>query len=138
MQIASFPVREEARGHLRITQSYVFEIDRYRLSDIYISYTFQERAFAVLRSRLYEARRQAVAAKRAALRSNQVGSGDRSERVRTYNYQQSRVTDHRINYSVHSVDQFLQGPLLVEMIGKLREADRLARLEEVVANSAGG
>jgi len=67
------------------------------------------RALKVLRARLYEAERQALAATRAADRKSQVGSGDRSERIRTYNFPQGRVTDHRINLTLHKIDKILSG-----------------------------
>src|SRR5438105_10583738 len=91
------------------------------------------RALKVLRARLYEAERQALAATRAADRKSQVGSGDRSERIRTYNFPQGRVTDHRINLTLHKLDEVLEGPRLGDLVDALAaedEAERLAGLEE--------
>jgi len=70
------------------------------------------KAMKVLRARLYEAERSAQAAERAATRWSQVGSGDRSERVRTYNFPQGRVTDHRISLTLHKLEKVLEGEAL--------------------------
>jgi len=86
------------------------------------------RALKVLRARLYEAQRQTLAATRAADRKSQVGSGDRSERVRTYNFPQGRVTDHRINLTLHKIDKVLAGEALDEIIDALTAADTAERL----------
>ncbi|HLY44746.1 MAG TPA: peptide chain release factor 1 [Stellaceae bacterium] len=86
------------------------------------------RALKVLRARLYEMERQALAATRAADRKSQVGSGDRSERIRTYNFPQGRVTDHRINLTLYKIDKVLSGEALDEVIDALTTADRAARL----------
>ena len=67
------------------------------------------KAMKVLRSRIYEAERTAKAAERAETRKTQVGSGDRSERIRTYNFPQGRVTDHRISLTLHKLDRVLEG-----------------------------
>ena len=67
------------------------------------------RALKVLRARLYELERQALATARAADRKSQVGSGDRSERIRTYNFPQGRVTDHRINLTLYKIDKVMRG-----------------------------
>ena len=76
-------------------------------------------AMAVMRSRLYEMERQRVDSERSAARKDQVGSGDRSQRIRTYNFPQSRVTDHRINMTLHSLDEVMQGIGLDELIDAL-------------------
>jgi peptide chain release factor 1 len=68
-------------------------------------------AMAVLRSRLYDLERQKLADERAATRKGQVGSGDRSQRIRTYNFGQGRVTDHRINLTLHKLEAILEGDL---------------------------
>ena len=71
----------------------------------------REKAMRVLRARLYEAERERLAAEQAATRSAQVGTGARAEKIRTYNYPENRVTDHRIKLTVHRLDQVLQGSL---------------------------
>ena len=76
-------------------------------------------AMQVMRSRLYELERQKVADARAAQRKDQVGSGDRSQRIRTYNFPQGRVTDHRINLTLHKLPQVLEGGALDELVDAL-------------------
>ena len=77
------------------------------------------RAMALLRAKLYDAERQAKDAARAADRRSQVGSGDRSERIRTYNFPQGRVTDHRINLTLYKLDEVLAGTALDEIVDAL-------------------
>ena len=89
------------------------------------------KALKVLRSRLYERERQAREAARAADRKNQVGSGDRSERIRTYNFPQGRVTDHRINVTLYKIDKVINGEALDEIITALIAEDQAAKLSEV-------
>ena len=91
------------------------------------------KAMKVLRSRLYDAERQAAAARRAATRKNQIGSGDRSERIRTYNFPQGRVTDHRIGLTLHKLETILAGEGLDEVIDALSTADRADRLAASLA-----
>jgi len=86
------------------------------------------RAMQILRARIYEAERERADRERAAERKGQVGSGDRSERIRTYNFPQSRVTDHRINLTLHKLDQVLEGEALDELISALVAEDQAARL----------
>ncbi|HIV77709.1 peptide chain release factor 1 [uncultured Sphingomonas sp.] len=89
------------------------------------------KAMKVLRTRLYEAERERLASERAGARRSMVGSGDRSERIRTYNFPQGRVTDHRINLTLHRLPEILEGEL-DELIGALLaedEAERLAALD---------
>jgi peptide chain release factor 1 len=77
--------------------------------------------------------RERLATERAGARKSMVGSGDRSERIRTYNFPQGRVTDHRINLTLHKLDEVLEGPRLGEIVDALiaeDEAERLAGLEE--------
>jgi peptide chain release factor 1 len=88
------------------------------------------KAMRVLRSRLYDAERQKVDDERAATRKSQVGSGDRSERIRTYNYPERRITDHRINLTLHKLDNVLNGDL-EELIDQLSAEDQARRLAEM-------
>jgi peptide chain release factor 1 len=91
------------------------------------------KAMKVLRTRLYELERSRLADERAGTRKLMVGSGDRSERIRTYNYPQGRVTDHRINLTLHKLEAILEGPGLAELTEALiaeDEAERLAGLDE--------
>jgi peptide chain release factor 1 len=76
-------------------------------------------AMKLLRARLYELERQRIDSARSAQRKDQVGSGDRSERIRTYNFPQGRCTDHRINLTLYKLDQIIEGPALEEMIEAL-------------------
>ncbi len=85
------------------------------------------RAMRILRARLYDTERQRQAAERAADRKSQVGSGDRSERIRTYNFPQGRVTDHRINVTLHKLDRFMTGEM-DEIINALISADQAEKL----------
>lgn len=71
----------------------------------------KDRAMTILRSRIYEAERQRLSAERAAERKDMVGTGDRSDRIRTYNYPQNRITDHRIGYTAHNLDRYVEGHL---------------------------
>ena len=86
------------------------------------------KALKVLRSRLLELKQQEEHDKYAANRREQIGSGDRSERIRTYNYPQSRITDHRIGLTVHSLPQFMDGDI-GEMIHALEEADYVQKVK---------
>jgi peptide chain release factor 1 len=89
------------------------------------------KAMKVLRARLYEAERQRRESERAANRKSQVGSGDRSERIRTYNFPQGRVTDHRINLTLYKIEKVMSGEALDEVIEALLAEDRAAKLAEV-------
>lgn len=85
------------------------------------------RAYELMRARLYDMERSRAEAERAADRRSQVGSGDRSERIRTYNFPQGRVTDHRINLTLYKLDEMMQGLALDEIIDALT-ADHQAKL----------
>jgi peptide chain release factor 1 len=90
------------------------------------------KAMKVLRARLYELERERLASARAGARKSMVGSGDRSERIRTYNFPQGRVTDHRINLTLHRLPEILEGQM-DELLGALiaeDEASRLAALDD--------
>ena len=85
------------------------------------------KAMKILRSKLYDAQRSSVDATRAADRRSQVGTGDRSERIRTYNFPQGRVSDHRIGLTLHSIDRVMAGEL-DEIVDRLTAEDQAARL----------
>jgi peptide chain release factor 1 len=87
-------------------------------------------AMRVLKIRLYEREKEALANERSGMRSAQVGSGDRSERIRTYNFPQGRVTDHRINLTLYKLDALLEGGGLDEMIEALMADDTARKLAE--------
>jgi peptide chain release factor 1 len=89
------------------------------------------RALKVLRSRLYEIERQKRDSARAAERKSQVGSGDRSERIRTYNFPQGRVTDHRLNLTLYKIEKVMSGEALDEIIGAVLAEDQAERLAAV-------
>jgi peptide chain release factor 1 len=90
------------------------------------------KAMQVLRTRLYERERELLHAERAGNRKSMVGSGDRSERIRTYNFPQGRVTDHRINLTLHRLPEILEGQMgeLVDALITADEAERLAGLDD--------
>ncbi|MGI6538072.1 MAG: peptide chain release factor 1 [Caldicoprobacterales bacterium] len=90
----------------------------------------REKAMKVLRSRLLDMARQEKEAELAQNRKSQVGTGDRSERIRTYNFPQGRVTDHRIGMTIHQLEDFLDGNLQ-EMIEALAQAEQMEKLQEV-------
>lgn len=91
----------------------------------------RDKAMKVLRTRIYDAERQRLTEERAANRKSQVGSGDRSERIRTYNYPQGRVTDHRINLTLYKLDEVLTGEALDEVVEQLIAEDHAERLAEL-------
>ncbi|MBW8813353.1 MAG: peptide chain release factor 1 [Caulobacterales bacterium] len=86
------------------------------------------RAMKVLKARLYEQQREALDSARAENRKSQVGSGDRSERIRTYNFPQGRVTDHRINLTLYNLPKVMEGEALDDVIDPLIAEDQAARL----------
>ena len=90
------------------------------------------KAMKILRARVYDAERVRMEADRAATRKGQVGSGDRSERIRTYNFPQGRVTDHRINLTLYKLDRVMTGEALDEVIEALIAEDQARRLAEGV------
>jgi len=89
-------------------------------------------AMQVLRSRLYEAERARLATERSTARKDQVGSGDRSQRIRTYNFSQGRVTDHRINMTLHKLDAMMQGLVLDELVDALTTDAQASQLGQLV------
>lgn len=90
----------------------------------------KEKAMKVLRSRIYEAERERKQKEEAQNRKSQVGSGDRSERIRTYNFPQNRVTDHRINLTLYKIDEIMMGDL-DEVVSELQTFDQTQKLSEV-------
>ncbi|MDC0062519.1 peptide chain release factor 1 [Candidatus Puniceispirillum sp.] len=90
------------------------------------------KAMKILRARIYDAERARVEAERAADRKGQVGSGDRSERIRTYNFPQGRVTDHRINFTLYKLDRVVSGEALDEVVDALVAEDQARQLAEGV------
>ena len=86
------------------------------------------KAMKVLRSRVYEAERAKKDRERSRERKSQIGTGDRSERIRTYNFPQGRVTDHRINLTLHKLEEFLSGDAFEELIQNLRTRDQEIKL----------
>jgi peptide chain release factor 1 len=90
----------------------------------------RDRAMRILRARLYERQREEAAKARAADRRSQVGTGDRSEKIRTYHFKENRVTDHRIGLTTHDLDRVLQGNL-DRFLDALREADLEAQLKDL-------
>ncbi len=89
----------------------------------------REKAMNILKSKLYDHFQTQADAEYAAARKSQVGTGDRSERIRTYNFPQGRVTDHRIGLTLYSIDNFMNGDI-GEMIEALRLADQAAKLQD--------
>ena len=90
------------------------------------------KALRVLRARLFEMERAKLQSERDAVRSSQVGSGDRSEKIRTYNFPQSRVTDHRIGLTLYHLQEVMDGDL-EELINALSAAAQAERLKELAA-----
>ncbi len=86
------------------------------------------KAMTLLRARLYDAEKQRIDSQRSAERRGQVGSGDRSERIRTYNFPQGRVTDHRINLTLYKLPQVISGEALHELIDALTTEHQAALL----------
>lgn len=90
------------------------------------------RAMTILQARLGEAQRRSAESERQNIRQAQIGNADRSEKVRTYNFPQGRITDHRINQSVFGIDEFLgEGRGLDELIDRLKLQEELSRLEHL-------
>ena len=89
------------------------------------------KALKILRARLYEAEKLKKEKERSSDRRSQIGSGDRSERIRTYNFPQGRVTDHRINLTIHKLDEFLKGEIHEEMNENLRLKDQDLKLKSL-------
>ncbi len=93
------------------------------------------KAMKILRARMYEIERARQEAERSDSRRSQIGSGDRSERIRTYNFPQNRITDHRINLTIHKLDQMLQGEGLDEIIDALTAEEQASLMADMDAGS---
>ena len=91
----------------------------------------KSKALKILRSRVYEAEKRKKDQERSTNRRSQIGTGDRSERIRTYNFPQGRVTDHRINLTLHKLDEFLSGEIHEEMNQELRLKEQNLKLENL-------
>jgi peptide chain release factor 1 len=93
------------------------------------------KAMSVLRAKLYQMERDRLDAERSGIRKDQIGKGDRSEKIRTYNFPQSRITDHRIGYQVNNMQAFMDGDLqaLIDALNQDEQARRLADQEEQAA-----
>jgi len=91
------------------------------------------KALKILRSRVYEAEKRKKDQERSSNRRSQIGTGDRSERIRTYNFPQGRVTDHRINLTLHKLEEFLSGEIHEEMNQELRLKEQTLKLENLNA-----
>ena len=91
----------------------------------------RDKAMRRLRSKIYDMERQKLDSERSSNRKDQVGSGDRSERIRTYNFPQGRVTDHRVNLTLYKIDDVMNGNALDEFISALVTADQLQKLSEL-------
>ena len=89
------------------------------------------KAMKILRSRVYDAEREKKEKERSKDRKNQIGSGDRSERIRTYNFPQGRITDHRINLTLHKLEEFLNGDAFEELSQSLRLQDQEIKLSNL-------
>ncbi|MGI5888903.1 MAG: peptide chain release factor 1 [Oscillospiraceae bacterium] len=96
-------------------------------------YKNKDKALKVLKARLLEQKRREEAEKRSDMRRKQVGTGDRSERIRTYNFPQGRVTDHRINMSIYNIEGFINGDM-DELIDALTAADTAEKLREAASD----
>ena len=91
----------------------------------------KEKGFKILKSRIYDYERQKIDQERSKDRKSKIGTGDRSERIRTYNFPQGRVTDHRINLTLHKLEEFMEGEIFDEMIENLNlkaQQDEISRI----------
>jgi peptide chain release factor 1 len=91
-----------------------------------------ERALRILRSRLFDLQQEKLHQERSQMRRSLIGSGDRNERIRTYNFPQNRITDHRIGLTLHTLDLVMEGQML-ELFTQLTDHDRKERLARLAA-----
>ena len=92
----------------------------------------REKGMKILRSRIYEYERQKKEDERSQDRKSKIGTGDRSERIRTYNFPQGRVTDHRINLTLHKLQEFLEGEIFDEIVESLNLQDQKEKLNKLI------
>ena len=92
----------------------------------------KEKGMKILRSRIYEFEREKKENERSKDRKSKIGTGDRSERIRTYNFPQGRVTDHRINLTLHKLDKFLEGEIFDEMVENLNLQAQKEKLNNLI------
>ena len=107
----------------RSTENILFKIDLSQIQN-------KAKAWKILRARVYEHEREQKEKAMLMDRRDQIGSGDRSEKIRTYNYPQNRITDHRIGFSVHNIPQVVGEGDLQDLIDNLIRADELKRLSQ--------
>ena len=92
----------------------------------------KEKALKILRSRIFEFERQKIDEERSKDRKNKIGTGDRSERIRTYNFPQGRITDHRINLTLHKLDEFMEGEIFDEIVENLQLYSQEQELKNLI------
>ena len=92
----------------------------------------KEKGLKILRSRIYELERQKKEDERSKERKNKIGTGDRSERIRTYNFPQGRITDHRINLTFHKLEEFMEGEIFDQMIENLNLQAEQEKLKNLI------
>ena len=92
----------------------------------------KEKGLKILKSRIYDYERQKIDQERSKDRKSKIGTGDRSERIRTYNFPQGRVTDHRINLTLHKLEEFMEGQLFDDMIESLNLQAQEDQLNKVI------
>ena len=117
--------------YLVIAAAVCYLVGCFNFAVIISQFKNRDNAMRKLRTRLYDAQRQAKDAAYSEKRKLQVGSGDRSERIRTYNYPQGRVTDHRINLTLYKLDEVVSGDALGEIIDALITEDQAQKLSEL-------
>ena len=91
----------------------------------------KEKGLKILRSRIYDFERQKIEQERSKDRKSKIGTGDRSERIRTYNFPQGRVTDHRINLTLHKLEEFMEGEIFDEMVENLTLKSQMEELDKI-------
>ena len=96
----------------------------------------KDKAMRILRARIFEKEKEKQRNQRHQMRQSQIGSGDRSEKIRTYNFPQNRITDHRVNVSLFGIDRMLGGELSLDFARELHQAFEKQQLEQLLDNPA--